>query len=89
VDEVAEEVDVIGMVEDIVVDVGVEADMTITVDAVEEADMVVEEEDMVEVGTVADVTIMVVAVAEVEEDMAVSRIYLCYCYSTSSITDDL
>ena len=54
VDEVEEEVDVIGMVE--VADVGVEADMMTTADAVE-ADMEVE-----------------------EEDMAVSRIYHCYCY---------
>ena len=26
---------------------------------------------------------------EAGEDMAVSRIYHCFCYSTSSITDDL
>ena len=75
-------------------DVGVEVDMMTTAvdegeDMVEEAeDMVEEAEDIVVVGTVADVTIMVVAVAVAEEDMAVSRIYHCYCYSTSSITDD-
>jgi hypothetical protein len=76
VDEVAEEVDVIG----ILADVGVAAVMTITADAVEEAvDMEVEEEeDMEAVGTVVDVMIMAVAVAEVEEAMAVSRIYHCY-----------
>jgi hypothetical protein len=78
VDEVEEEVDVIGMAE--AEDVGVEVDMTITVDEevgdmVEEAeDIMVEEEDMV------DVMIMAAAVAEAGEDMAVSRIYHCYCY---------
>ena len=86
VDEVEEEVDVIGIEE--VADVGVEADMTITVDE-EVGDMEVEAEDiMVEEEVMVDVMIMAVAVVEAGEDMAVSRIYHCYCYSTSSITDD-
>ena len=66
VDEVEEEVDVIGMAED----VGVEVDMTNTAD--EGEDMVEEAEDIVVVGTVADVTIMAEVVAVAEEDMAVS-----------------
>ena len=65
-DEVEEEVDVIGMAED----VGVEVDMTNTAD--EGEDMVEEAEDIVVVGTVADVTIMAEVVAVAEEDMAVS-----------------
>ena len=65
VDEVEEEVDVIGMAED----VGVEVDMTNTAD--EGEDMVEEAEDIVVVGTVADVTITADE-AVAEEDMAVS-----------------
>jgi len=66
VDEVEEEVDEIGMAED----VGVEVDMTITAEEGEDM-VVVEEEGMAEVGMAqeaGDVTTIV----EAEEDMAVS-----------------